>query len=355
MEDDLPIDANDDVMSLDNSDEDMPLDTSRDVFYFTEGALAYAGHYLHAEDNPAHTHSFVEIAFAVGGTGTHHSVAGRRELSPGDVVLLRPGVWHGYEDCRKLELYNCCFSSELLRRELSWTREDPILGYLLWTGPYATPGRGVLSFSLPQDAYESCMSHLEALAALRHAPLDRYRGDVLGRLSLLLSELGRVAQPWAVSDADSPAQAVHPGVGQAMRMLEGSIARRWTLSDLAEELHLAPGYLVRVFKAATGLPPMAYLAQVRAEHAAVMLLHSDEPITGIGRAVGWPDQNYFARRFKVHYGLSATTYRRMFATPAAHMHTTHGPEQAILAFGATGGSRRGADRANRGAAKAIER
>ena len=73
-------------------------------------------------------------------------------------------------------------------------------------------------------------------------------------------------------------------------MLEASMARRWVLAELAEELHLAPGYLVRLFKAATGLPPMAYLAQVRAEYAAVMLLHSDEPVTCIGRAVGWPDQ-----------------------------------------------------------------
>ena len=98
-----------------------------------------------------------------------------------------------------------------------------------------------------------------------------------------------------------------------MRLLEGDVARRWTLTGLAEELHLAPGYLVRLFKAATGLPPMAYLAQLRAEHAAVLLLHSDEPVTCIGRAVGWPDQNYFARRFKAHYGLSATTYRERFA------------------------------------------
>ena len=65
---------------------------------------------------------------------------------------------------------------------------------------------------------------------------------------------------------------------------------------------------------------MAYLAQVRAEHAAVMLLHSDEPITSISRAVGWPDQNYFARRFKAHYGLSATTYRKQFATRSARLH-----------------------------------
>jgi AraC family L-rhamnose operon transcriptional activator RhaR len=299
-------------------DDDLPMDTSRDVFYFTEGALAYAGYYLHAQDNPLHTHSFVEIAFTIGGTGTHHCIAGRRALQPGDVVLLRPGVWHGYESCEQLELYNCCFSSELLRRELAWTREDSLLGYLLWSGPYSAPGRGVLSFNLGQSEFKACMTHLEALAALRHCPPGQYRGDILGRLSLLLSQLGRVAQ--VSLDASEEVGPAHPAVGRAIRMLESDIARRWTLTSLADELHLAPGYLVRLFKAATGLPPMAYLAQVRAEHAAVLLLHSDEPITGIGRTVGWSDQNYFARRFKAHYGLSATTYRRRFATMAAHLH-----------------------------------
>ena len=112
----------------------------------------------------------------------------------------------------------------------------------------------------------------------------------------------------------------HPAVVRGMRLLEADIARSWTLTDLAADLHLAPGYLVRLFKAATGLPPMAYLGQLRAEHAAVLLLHSDEPVTGIGRAVGWPDQSNFARRFKAHYGLSATTYRKRFATGAAHLH-----------------------------------
>jgi AraC-like DNA-binding protein len=306
-------------------DNDLPMDTSRDVFYFTEGALAYAGCYLHAEDNPAHTHSFVEIAFAIGGSGIHHSVSGRHEMSRGDVVLLRPGVWHGYEACLRLELYNCCFSSELLRRELSWMREDPLLGYLLWTGPYAIAGRGMLSFSLPEEALGSCMGHLQALAALRRCSLARHRGDILGRLSLLLSELGRVAQPGLGlpgTTAATQGGPLHPAVGRAMRLLEASLARPWALTELAEELHLTPGYLVRLFKAATGLPPMAYLAQVRAEQAADLLLHSDEPITCIGQAVGWPDQNYFARRFKAHYGLTATSYRKMFAARVAHLRET---------------------------------
>jgi hypothetical protein len=91
-----------------------------------------------------------------------------------------------------------CLSSELLRRELSWTREDPVLGYQLWAGPYSAPGRGVL------------MTRIDPAA-------------------------------------------------------DGSgLARHWTLTDLAAELHLTPGHLVRLFNAATGLPPMAYLAQLRA-------------------------------------------------------------------------------------------
>jgi AraC family L-rhamnose operon transcriptional activator RhaR len=71
--------------------------------------------------------------------------------------------------------------------------------------------------------------------------------------------------------------------------------------------------VVRLFKASTGLPPIAYLARLRAAHAAALLLHSDQSISCIGRAVGWPDQNYFARRFKARYGLSPTMYRARFA------------------------------------------
>lgn len=299
-------------------DEDPPVGTSQGLFHLTESMPAYAGSYLHRWDSPVHTHSFVEIAFAVDGAATHHSLAGRYDMRPGAVVLLRPGVWHGYEDCQRFEVYNCCFTSELLRRELSWTREDPLLGFLLWAGPSSSPGRGVLTISLPPSALGECLVHLDALAALRHRPLALHRPDIVGRLSLLFGQLGQAV---AQARGELPAEpgTVHPAVVQAMRLLEADLTRDWTLKILAAELHLAAGYLVRLFNAATGLPPMAYLGQLRAEHAAVLLLHSDEPVTSIGRAVGWPDQSGFARRFKAHYGLSATAYRKRFATSAAHL------------------------------------
>jgi AraC family L-rhamnose operon transcriptional activator RhaR len=302
-------------------DEEPPVGTAQGLFHFTEGAPAYAIPYFHDHDSPVHTHSFVEIAFMVSGGGVHNCLNRRREMRPGDVVLLRPGVWHGYENCRDLHVYNCCFSSELLRRELAWARDDPLLGYLLWTGPYSSPARGTLMTSVDATALRECMTHLDALAALRHRRHEHHRGDIVGRLSLLFSQLGQAVAQTARTLPDAGGSA-HPAVGRAMRLLESDLARQWTLAELAEDLHLTPGHLVRLFKNATGLPPMAYLAQARAEHAAVLLLHSDEPITGISRAVGWPDQNYFARRFKAHYGLSATMYRKRFATGAAHLDET---------------------------------
>ena len=231
-----------------------------------------------------HTHSFVEIAVAVGGTAVHHSLAGRREMRPGDVLLLRPGVWHGYEDCQRFEVYNCCFSSELLRRELAWTREDPLLGFLLWAGPYSSPGRGVLTISLDPPALAQCLVHLDALAGLRHRPPALHRPDIVGRLSLLFGQFGQFGQAVAQDRgalSGEPGTA-HPAVVRAMSMLETDLARDWKLTGLAAELHLAPGYLVRLFNAATGLPPMAFLAQLRAEHAAVLLLHTGEPVTRTG-------------------------------------------------------------------------
>jgi AraC family transcriptional regulator, L-rhamnose operon transcriptional activator RhaR len=312
------------------ADDDLPMDTSRDIFYFTDGALAYAGHHYHDEPNPVHSHSFVEIAFVIAGEGTHLSLAGPQRLRVGDVILLRPGVWHGYDDCNRLDLYNCCFSGELLRRELAWTRQDLLLGYLLWTGPYSARGRGMLTTRLDQAALEECKVHLAALEALRHQPVAEHRGDIVGRLALLFSNLGRAVAETHRPDTGQTGPA-HPAVGQAMRLLEDRLAYHWTLTELAEQLHLAPGYLVRLFKAATGLPPMAYLARLRAEHAATLLMHSDQPITCIGRAVGWPDQNYFARRFKAHYGLSASTYRARFADSAAHLSLTADAATAIRA------------------------
>ncbi|GGL43329.1 AraC family transcriptional regulator [Planomonospora parontospora] len=291
---------------------DDPVAESEGLLYFTDGSLAYAGRYLHHGFFHAHTHSFVEVAVVTGGSAVHHTTTGREPLSRGDVVLLRPGAWHGYEECDGLELYNCCFSVELLHRELAWSREDALLGYLLWTGPYSMDRRGTLSFRLSEEVMQECLTHLGGLDRLRSRPVSQHRGDIIGHLSVFLGNLARAAVQER-EGAEKPTGPAHPAVVRAMRLMEGRVAHDWTLTELADQLHLAPGYLVRLFKTATGLPPMAYLARQRVEVAATLLLLGEEPIAQIGEQVGWGDPNYFARRFKAHFGMNPSSYRRKFA------------------------------------------
>jgi AraC family transcriptional regulator, L-rhamnose operon transcriptional activator RhaR len=296
---------------LDESVPPVELSTAG-LTYLTEGSLAYAGMYRHERDHAVHTHSFLEIVVVFDGEGVHHCLAGRRRIRRGDMLVLRPGVWHGYERCRGLHIYNCCIGTGLLDHELAWTREDPLLAHLLWTGPMAAGRHGALAVTLDDATLTACRVHLDALNSLRTEPVERHRADIIGQLLLLA---GLLATSTTASGRDPAARIVptHRAVVHAMRLLESRLAHRWTLAELARELHLTPGYLVRLFRSSTGLPPMAYLARRRVEVASSRLLHTDEPITHIAHAVGWPDQNYFARRFKAHLGMSATAYRRTFA------------------------------------------
>jgi PAS domain S-box-containing protein len=133
------------------------------------------------------------------------------------------------------------------------------------------------------------------------------------------------ASPGRPADADAgdrdwlvePTGPTHPAVGRAIGLLNSQLSKHWTLRELADQLHLSPGYLLRLFKSSTGMPPMTYLARRRVETAAALLSHTDKPVTEIGRTVGWPDQNYFARRFKAHFGVSPSAYRRTRSARAA--------------------------------------
>jgi AraC family L-rhamnose operon transcriptional activator RhaR len=298
---------------------ELPVTVTGGRAFFTEGALAWAGRWVHDGPMEIHTHAFVEVALVVAGEATHLSVAGAETLRPGDAVLLQPGAWHGY-DTRHLQLFNCCFSAELLDRELAWTREDPLLGVLLWTAPLSPGRRGTVTTHLDAAAQRDSEAHLDALADLRTGLLGRHRSDVISRLTLVLGHLARAL----VADREqAPGAQRHPVVVEAMRLLDSQLDRPWTLGDLADHLHVSRNHLLRQFKSATGLPPMAYLARRRVEAAAERLLHTTDPVGRIGRTVGWPDQNYLARRFKAHFGLTATEYRRRFAHSTRRLDDLH--------------------------------
>lgn len=110
-------------------------------------------------------------------------------------------------------------------------------------------------------------------------------------------------------------------VAAAIDLMSSRMTERWTLSALATEVHLSRSQLVRTFKAALGLSPMAYLRLMRVQQMARLLRTTDLSLHGVGQAVGWTDANQASRCFRRHYGISPTKYRRqlMAASPTSSM------------------------------------
>ncbi|GAA4715198.1 helix-turn-helix transcriptional regulator [Phytohabitans rumicis] len=258
-------------------------------------------------ETTAHSHDFIELAVVTHGTATHRAASGVRRLRRGSVILLRPGDWHGYEDCRGLSVSNLYVAPEVFRRELAWVREEPQLARL--AGAAGAPDDQ--PWQLPAGVLETVESALPEMAG--GAPGPRYAM----RLGLLLCVLGAVAATDPGHDREAaPVHRAYPAALAAAGLLEEDVATQWTLGALAAAVHVSSTHLARQFTAQLGTSPIAYLGRLRAERAAALLIETDLPVATIGRMVGWPDPNYASRRFRQYFGHSPATYRRLFGSSA---------------------------------------
>lgn len=258
---------------------------------------------------------FMEIALIVGGTGTHRTIYGEQAVARGDALVLRPGAWHSYQAAQSLQVLECRFGLELLQHELAWTRNDPAMEMMFWAAPLSLDRRGLLHVALAGEPLERCQRLLEELATLTTPGANASRAEEIGRLLVFLSEIGREVSSSLLKVRGGKPEP-HQAVTEGIRIMEEDIRRDWTLPDLAKRLKLDKSYLVRLFRAHTGSPPMQFLTRIRAERAAMLLLRTNRDVSAIGEQVGWNDPNYFARRFRAHFGVSATKYRKQFTEPA---------------------------------------
>jgi len=252
-----------------------------------------------------HDHEFMEIAVIAGGTCLHHSVLGDSRPGPGDVFLFRPGAWHGYAEVQGLCLYNCCFDTALLGRELSWMADEPYLGRLLWAIPLAPKQHGMVSLHLPDKEFNRCRRLFDDLCSLAREDYLSHFGDHLGLLVQILSLLAR-------NVVEKPGAKPHRAVIAALKLVDDAPTEPWTLKTLAGRVNVEPTYFVRLFRTVVGLPPMAYLERRRLELATTFLRRNDLAVGEVGTMSGWLDANYFSRCFRKHFGMTPSRYRARF-------------------------------------------
>lgn len=92
-----------------------------------------------------------------------------------------------------------------------------------------------------------------------------------------------------------------------LRLLENLVTPP-SLTDLAEELHLRPETLIRIFYKDVGITPKAFINNVRIERAK-LLLRQGESIVDAAQQTGFSDQSHFHKLFVLNNAATPRQYQ----------------------------------------------
>ena len=88
-----------------------------------------------------------------------------------------------------------------------------------------------------------------------------------------------------------------------------------SLHQLAQHCHVSPFHFSRIFKSIMNVSPHQYLADIRLNHARVLLGTTGQPVTDIAFACGYNSIEHFATAYRRKFNTNPTRYRREVIQP----------------------------------------
>jgi AraC family transcriptional regulator len=124
-----------------------------------------------------------------------------------------------------------------------------------------------------------------------------------------------------VSRALGPRTSHEPGATRSRRrladrvkvLLASDLSRRWSLAEIAAEIHGSPVYLTQVFQQTEGIPLYRYQLRLRLARALDLIPQYDD-LSALAADLGFSSHSHFTAAFRQAYGRSPTAFKQ-FAQP----------------------------------------
>jgi AraC-like DNA-binding protein len=248
----------------------------------------HAYHVQHAY--PRHSHDYFVICLIERGRQSFLHEGTQYTTPPGGVILINPGAVHTGEAVDEqgfemLSLYPTISQMEDAASQLAGRQQgSPFFKDVRVDDPWVTKNllflHPVLFHASNSLEYESRFTWLMAQLIQRYA--DRlYTEERLGRET-------KVAE-------------------QVCGYIQENFVEGVSLSELAQHVALSPYYLLRVFRAETGMPPYVYLENIRVRHAQ-KLIEQGKPLADVALESGFSSQSHMTRHFKRIIGVTPGQY-----------------------------------------------
>jgi AraC-like DNA-binding protein len=121
-------------------------------------------------------------------------------------------------------------------------------------------------------------------------------------------------------DAGAPLQYAET-IQQAIRYISDNHQEPIKVEDIADYVHLSPGYFSRLFKRATGCTTTEYLIKYRLRIAKGLLSETDVSLGEAAQTAGFCSQSYFSKMFRRFEGMTPFEYRQSIRKEFDHFTT----------------------------------
>jgi AraC family transcriptional regulator len=92
-------------------------------------------------------------------------------------------------------------------------------------------------------------------------------------------------------------------------LLASDLSKRWTLANIAAEIHCSPVYLTQVFQQVEGIPLYRYHLRLRLARA-LDLIASYEDLSALAADLGFSSHSHFSAAFRQAYGRSPSEFNQ---------------------------------------------
>lgn len=235
-----------------------------------------------------HTHSFAELFCFLGGEGTFHIEGSTYPLSPGDIVLMRPGEAHyiAIEPDIPYSRAHVTFDTQIL---MPFDPDNILMR------PYFDRKSGKQNLYRRADFENE--GYLDNLMDMLRTEGNSHAA-ILANLILLLQKIG------VVFDHNQSLTPAEDSVEyRIIRYINKNLHTELTLDELCGRFFISRAQLCRRFKKATGTSVGRYIAVKRLLACRQLIAQGQKP-TEVYTVYGYQDYSTFYRAYRQYFGSS---------------------------------------------------
>ena len=253
-----------------------------------------------------HRHDFCELVLVTRGSAMHMLEGNMFPVTAGDVFLLQGRQRHYFYERKNLDLINIMYDPDKIVLPENELRRMPGYCAMFMLEPTF---RRQHRFASRLHLRRVPLAHVERLVEEMERECDEVKaGHEVALRAKLLELMVYLSRAYVASDTTEAHALLR--VGNVIGALENNFAKDWTLDDLLKIAHMSRSNLMRVFRQATGQPPIGYLVRLRIQRAMELLRGTDLSVTEVALEVGFNDSNYFTRSFRKATSQSPRQYRQ---------------------------------------------